>query len=277
MNEILPEFFAENVRRLALGLEPLDAPSRERIPFPIRVTFDNAPLGLRRPPVDRHHSCLYALLFDPSFDDLVDLRFFEPPVTFGLRVWSASIRYVPRRLRIPIRTRATADAKPFTDRVRRPVLFPGPAYDVQSLATALRGRVLRNGQPMRWARVEARLTGTATVIARAHGDDHGEFLLVLGSNPVMPLLSPDDSQFDLDVEVFGPATPPVPPDPDSPFFDSLWGLPLEEPASLAAVDPVVPDDPIFAGDLQPAGYTKSVLKVVTFTLGKTSREEFSVA
>ena len=27
MNEILPEFFAENVRRLALGLEPLDAPA----------------------------------------------------------------------------------------------------------------------------------------------------------------------------------------------------------------------------------------------------------
>ena len=69
---------------------------------------------------------------------------------------------------------------PTTSRTWRPLLFPGAGYDLAETATGVRGTVTDAGKPVRWARIEASANGR--VIGRAHGDDRGEFLLVLGQN-----------------------------------------------------------------------------------------------
>jgi len=167
---------------------------------------------------------------------------------------------VPRRLRFPILGQAAAETRPPRFRVRRPVLFPGAAYDVSSGATGLRGRVLRAGKPMRWARVEARLPAAGTLVGRAHGDDRGEFLLLIGSeaSPVGDVVPP----LEIEVTVFGPAAPPVPPDADRPKIDPLWDLPLEQTA--APGDP----DPVAEGEAQPAGYTATTTQTIDLEFGK---------
>jgi hypothetical protein len=249
MNEFLPSRFSETIKRLALGLEPIDFGLGLRICHPIDVMFDKAPLKLPTPAIDRHRSCRYVLLYDPKSTSPVDLRLVD-----------AARRFVPRRLRIPILTRAEAEARPPAYRVRRPVLFPGAAYDVGANVTGLRGRVLRNGKEMRWSRVEARLPGDGTLVGRAHGDDRGEFLLLIDSQ-ASPLgdLEPELS---IQVTVFGPAAPPIPPDPDLPKLDSLWDLPLEQ-ASLPG-DP----DPVSAGETQPANYTATAGQTIAFQFGR---------
>lgn len=263
MNEILPARFSEFVKRLALGLEPVDAGLGSRLPQAIQVTFDSDPLRLPRPSLDRHHSCRHVLLFDPSFTNQVDLRFVDD-----------TRRFVPRRLRIPLRPQAQADAKPYSDRVRRPAMFPGAAYDVTSLATGLRGRVLRGGAPMRWARAVAVEPGTNNAVARAHGDDRGEFLLLVGSGAAP--VTETDTSLTFDVQVWGPQNVPVPVPPRLPEVDPLWDLPLEKPLSLGNPDPVDPVDPMFAGLTQPDTYVLVVTVTVSFLLGRVISLEFSI-
>lgn len=249
MNEFLPSRFSENNKRLALGLEPIDAELQLRVAHRIEVTFDTARLQLPRPPIDHHRTSLHVVLYHPKLTSPVDLRFFDE-----------ARRFVPRRLRIPILTRTVAETRPPAHRVRRPAFFPGAAYDVTTDATGLRGRVLRGGQPMRWARVEARLPGAGRLVGRAHGDDRGEFLLLIGSeaSPVGDLNPP----LRVEVTVLGPAVPPVPPTPDRPRIDPLWDLPLEQ-AALPG-DP----DPVSAGESQPSNYTAGTMQPVDLAFGR---------
>jgi hypothetical protein len=113
---------------------------------------------------------------------------------------------------------------------------------------------------MRWARVEARLPGAGLLVGRAHGDDRGEFLLLIGAeaSPVGDLNPP----LQLEVTVRGPAVPPVPPTPDRPKIDPLWDLPLEQ-AALPG-DP----DPVSAGESQPSDYTASTMQAVALPFGR---------
>lgn len=249
MNEFLPSRVSENTKRLALGLEPIDAELQLRVAHRIEVTFDTAPLQLPRPPIDHHRTSLHVVLYHPKLTSPVDLRFFDE-----------ARRFVPRRLRIPILARTVAETRPPAHRVRRPVLFPGAGYDVTTDATGLRGRVLRGGQPMRWARVEARLPGAGRLVGRAHGDDRGEFLLLIGSeaSPVGDLNPP----LRVEVTVLGPAVPPVPPTPDYPKIDPLWDLPLEQAALPGNPDPVS------AGESQPSNYTASTIQPVDLAFGR---------
>jgi hypothetical protein len=258
MNEFLPSRFVESVKRLAIGLEPIDAAVRLRPSHPIDVTFDVAPFKLPRPAIDHHRTGLHVLLYTTALTSPVDLRFVD-----------RARRYVPRRLRIPILTQAAAEAAPPARRVRRPVLFPGAAYDVAD-ATGLRGRVVRGGQPMRWARVVARLPGAGPVVGRAHGDDRGEFLLLIGSEagPIGDL----DPPLKVEVTVFGPAIPPAPITPDQPAIDALWDLPLETAA--APGDP----DPVSSGEQQPASYTASAMLPLDLAFGRVlSGVTFTIA
>jgi len=246
VNEFVPSRFIEQVKRLAVGFEPVDAMLRLRA-HPVEISFDAAVLSLPRPQIDRHATGRHVLLYSPKLTGPVDVRITDS--------WA---RFVPRRLRIPILTLTLAEAQPQSQRVRRPALFPGAAYDVTD-ATGLRGRVLRGGKPMRWARVEARGTGGA-VVARAHGDHRGEFLLLVGpaAGPVGDIQPP----LALDVTVRGPATVPVPPTADRPDIDPLWDLPLE----LAAL-PGAPD-PVSAGESVPANYTAATTQQVDLAFGK---------
>lgn len=248
MNEFLPTRFSETVTRLAIGIEPIDAALRLRVPRPLEVTFDSSPFKLPRPPINHHRTGLHVLVYDPRLRAPVDLRFNDP-----------ERRYVARRLRFPLLTEALAKASPPSHRVRRPALFPGSAYDVSD-ATGIRGSVQRAGSPMRWARVEARLPTSGTLVGRAHGDDRGEFLLLIGPEAAPPGDLP--STIPVEIRVFGPAVAPVAATPEIPSIDPLWDLPLEEASA-----PGTPD-PASSGEIQPADYTATVIQTVNLAPGR---------
>lgn len=263
MNVFTDAGFAENVKRLALGLEPIDAGRGLRIAHPIKVLVNESVRGLPRPPVDRRDSCLHALLYEPGVADRVALRFVE-----GGR------RFVPRLISYPILTLEDAEGLPYQNRVRRPRLFPGAAYDVASLHTGIRGRVSRGGLAGRWARVTASLPGGGSVVGRAMADDRGEFLLLLdpSASPVGDLADP----LEIRVDVFLPAVAPVPPSADVPAQDPFWDLPVEEAQPLNPADPE--NDPVSAGELLPGGFTASTGRDIGIRLGRMHSEtnEFTI-
>jgi hypothetical protein len=244
VNEFVASRFIERVTRLALGLEPIDAMQRQPA-HPVDIGFDVLPLRRPRPTVVRHASGRHVLVYSPALATPVDVRITDP-----------SARFVPRRLRIPILAPAVAETRPQGQRVRRPVLFPGAAYEVTD-ATGLRGRVLRGGRPMRWARVQASVAG-GRIVARAHGDHRGEFLLLVGpgAGPIGDL----EPSLAVDVTVMGPAVAPVPPAPTP--LDPLWDLPLEVTAAPGAADPVT------AGETVPGDYTATTTQHLDLALGR---------
>lgn len=250
MNGLLPTSGPEITHRLALGIEPIDAVSGGRVATPVRVELEGgspwrparsgasyrtyvAP-GAVRPATSRHDSGRYALLAHAALSGSAEVR-----------VYDHSRRFVPRRLRVPVLSPEDAERSPFTHRIRRPWLFPGAGYDVIERSTGLRGRVLRDGQPMRWFRVEARLASGVRV-GRAFGDDRGEFLLLLTCDA-----EADGELHDpLEVEVIisGPAVAPVSAFAAQREQDPWWDLPIED----------VPDaglpDLVSMGDRDPDGY-----------------------
>jgi hypothetical protein len=272
MSAFVPDTYAERLHQLAVGFEPLDPVLGGRLAHPVRFECDG-PLprpftrsgpyrraardGQVVPVVDRHDSCLWALLYQTGVaEGTVDVRIYDPPRC-----------YVARRFRVPLLPVSTlAAGEPAaltrTRRVRRPALFPGAAYDISSRATGLRGRALRGGQPLRWARVEARLEPGGVLVGRAHGDDRGEFLLVLANaaSPPSELVDP----LDVRVTVFGPAVAPVPVPATLAADDPLWDLPLEPLPAPGDPDPVSP------GEALPAGYsaTPTSTRIVSFRLGR---------
>ena len=183
-------------------------------------------------------------------------------------------RYVPRRFFIPIVDIDTADTLPTMDRVRRPVLFPGAAYDIHETATVLRGRAVwqpanpgDTPEPVRWARVIATGIGAgpAETVGVAHGDDRGEFLLILtpsaGASATVNTVA-------VRVTVHAPNAAPVP--PPTADVDPLWGLPLED---LSSSDP---NDPTVRGVGVPPTYTKAVFSDMTLTMGRSTGVTFII-
>lgn len=262
MSALVPAGYGGKVYDLAVGFEPFDALRGGRVATPLRFEIEG-PLprgaaaegaGYRqaigpshpRPVVARHDSCLFALLYQPQLT----------PGTVRLRIYDHRRRFVPRRLEVPILDLATAEIQPLENRVRRPWLYPGAACDLSARSTGIRGRAVRDGGPLRWARVEARLEGGGQVVGRAHGDDRGEFLLVLDPHaaPAAELVDP----LPVRVTVFGPAVAPAAEE------DFLWGLPLEPLPSPGAPDPVS------AAQTLPGGYVASPLssRLVDFRLGR---------
>jgi hypothetical protein len=242
MNEFLPPQFGERVDRLLLGIEPLDALRAARIAQPIEVLLDGAPAARTLTAIPRHSSCRHALLFKPK-------PLLGSPIV--IRMVDRRRRFVPRRISYPV----PADIHTPAPRVRRPALFPGAAYDVSETCTGMRGRVTWNRStideaPARWVRVEARINGL--LVGRAHGDDRGEFLLLLDS--AAGGLGDLPAPLTAEVTVFGPAAPgKVSAD------DPLGDLPVEE--LLGEPDDVSP------GEKLPPEYTSSSSRAVTFRLG----------
>lgn len=280
MNEFLPSRYVEIIHRLALGIEPIDSHYRRRLSYDIQLRHDAENFNLPRPPIDVHVtnnrvSNLFSLRYQPGVTTPIDLRAFDLDIT--RRRYDPKYdrrRIVPRRFRIPILTLADVEAQEqidrlqFRRRIRRPVFFPGAAYDAGLTATALRGRVLRNGRPMRWARVVARLAGQPLVLGRAHGDDRGEFLLLLNSNAAIGSTLP--IPLNIDVAVSGPTAVPVPNPANQEELDPLWDLPLEQLSAPGAADPVA------AGETLPAGYGATTTQTITFTLGRSIYREFVI-
>jgi hypothetical protein len=268
MNEILDALWSESVRRLALGIEPRDPLLDGRIGHRIQVAIDGVPdplpARLRDPDaspwevpdvletLDRRNTGRYVVLYREGVADPLALRLRDP-----------TERYVPRRLRIRLPTPASLG------RVIRPSLLPGAAYDVPTGAMGLRGRILRGGAPMRWARAEARRIEDDVRVGIAFGDHAGEFLLLLdpaastGAELVLPIR--------LRVTVFGPDTAPDPTAVAGSAVDPLWDLPVEEVVNAPAGDAVL------AGEELPAGYVSrpGSIREVEFGLTGLVREEFT--
>jgi hypothetical protein len=276
VNEFLPSRYDERLDRLALGIEPVDALRGLRIGSPITVTVDREPQNARRDPDDiyglseasqglgkvrRRPSCRFVVLIRDELDSPIALRFNDP-----------TRRYVPRRIRYAV----LANIRDRRFRVRRPALFPAAAYDVDETATGLRGRITwtESGEvPVRWARVEATIGGTR--VGYAHGDDRGEFLLLLGSRAggLGDLPVPLRAQ----VTVFAP--PVMPPRGRDVFSD----LPIETHPASAAPDTVSAGTalPSIVLNGVPEHYVASAVSTreVTFELGRllTDQPKFFMA
>lgn len=255
-NVLLDNRYSEIVHRLGLGLEAVDALREGRIPFPFAITFDELPLGLPRPKILRHDSAAYALLLDARVGDEVVIRMFDSSRTS----WKPSgdrRRYVPRRLRIPL---VSGDGTN-TLRVRRPFLYPGAAYDISDCVTGVRGRVTRGGEAVRWARVHAIDPETGLRVGVAHGDDRGEFLLVIQPNAggIAELANP----LPLELHVHVP-TPPAVADAVK-LLDPLWDLPVERVAEPGQPDATCVGIPPWDG------WTDVATVAMNFTLGTLMR------
>ena len=277
MNQFLPTRFDELIHRLALGIEPIDAQRNRRLSYELQLGYDQSIAGLKRPLFERHASNLFALRYQSGVPDQfkrVDLRFFDLSHS-RYTPENDRRRIVPRRLRIPLLDEAVVEADEtttrmdFRRRIRRPAFFPGAAYDFSTTATGLRGRVTRGGRKMRWARVVAVLKGSTIVVGRAHGDDRGEFLLLINARVASGSAWPDP--LEISVSVFGPDPEPAPIPIDLPAKDPLWDLPLEP-----LVAPEVAVDTVATGEALPANYTKSVTQDITFVLGRCLYEEFEI-
>jgi hypothetical protein len=267
MSTLDPTAVLEKKQRLALALELVDACRRQRTAA-LSVTFDatprpppssrraTPPLGEEPPndllPLTRHLSGVFTWLEKAGQKSPVKIRCFDP-----------KLRYSPRRFQISLSLGAPV--------IVRPHFFPGPAYDVSSLATGIFGRVVRpDTKPMRWGRVEARIPNANPALRRLVGrgmtDARGEFLVLLqaDTSTLGPLVDP----VAIDVRVFGPPVAPTPPSPEIPALDPYWDVPLETiPAAATATDPVV------TGATHPTGFVSTATSTLSVScpLGRLVR------
>jgi hypothetical protein len=95
----------EIVKRLALGIEPIDALRQQRILFPLQVEFNDSTLNQQRPPFQKYLSNRFVIFYDDYFTAAartVNLRLFDAQSTQYL-VEEDLRRYVPRKLRISVK------------------------------------------------------------------------------------------------------------------------------------------------------------------------------
>ena len=243
MNLYTPSRYDERIIRLAVGVEPRTAIGRQRLGSGVDVRWEQFPRPLHEwrrwrpgetlteflPRLTRHHSGRFARRYDEGVRTPMALRIVD----------ATGRRLVPRRLSIDIMAETVVAAAegppppPAGSDLRRvfPVdLFPGAAADLPSGATVIRGSVRRvvggSAQPVRWARVVA-LAASGDELGWAHGDDRGEFVLVVGTPGGNPAIAPDPIRVKLQVSAVVPAAAPDTADPLRATVDPLWDLPVE--------------------------------------------------
>jgi hypothetical protein len=208
----------------------------------------------------RHHSGRFSLLYYPGIKEEITVRLYD-----------ANRHYIPRRLQIPLVTledvmdiESSEETDYLRGRVREPVLFPAAAYDICTRSTGLRASVTRNGKPMRWAVIEARLTTNDTLVGRARGDDRGEFLLLISADASPEGELDSSGLISVNITIAGPETIPVPDEPMLPQQDWLWDLPIENIPS-----PGDPDN-VSNGEQLPSGYaiSPSATREVDLQIGR---------
>lgn len=267
-NVYTPDRYDERVFRLALGIEPTGVVSGLRAPSSVDVRLEQFPSPVDQwrnwrpgetltpflPAMPRHHSGRFALLYHRRSTTTVAMRIVDNqrsvspggnPGRFGI---GQGRRIVPRRVSVTIPTEAAvlgAEADPATPPV--PIwqrsfplaCFPGASASLAPGATVIRGLVERDDgggllAPVRWARVRA-ANGSGDEIGWAHGDDRGEFVLVIGQSDNDIVAPPDPLPVTLTVGYLDPGPMPDPADPLLATIDPLWDLPVE--TVDASVDP----------------------------------------
>jgi hypothetical protein len=280
VNQYLPPAYRESVWRLAAGIIPVSALggapplpdvrlALERVPKPHQVPADaggigNYDIGIGLPTVARNGAGRFAITYSvPGLSSPV-----------AVRLYDTGRRYVPRRFRLPVPAEATVVAAeqaaelppwpPIPSRAFRPVLYPGANWGTQAGASAVRGRVLRaDGSTARWARVSAIDADHGYPVGWAHGDDRGEFVLVLTSSDA-GLFTPGSALARVTLTI---SARPVPATIDSPAqsrADPLWDLEVE------ALPPPGSADAVSDGRTPPADYSQSVTSTHSFIKGAVS-------
>lgn len=232
---MLPTGYRElNAHQGAVALSMIDALRGRAISLPIDVTVER-PRDVRI----SARSARGAALF---YGDRVRPTAAGAPIpTAVLRVADPSRQFVPRRVVVHL-------AEPPPDqparRVRPVHLFPGAAWPFSAHgATGIRGRVVdAAGRPRRWTRVEARMDGE--IVGIAHGDDRGEFLLLLW--PRAGQLADSGTQITARLRIFTLSPTPA---ASTWVDDPLADLPLEA-IDLEAGGPT----PLAQGIGRPPGY-----------------------
>jgi hypothetical protein len=191
--------------RLAIGIEPIDAVLGTRLARAVEIDIERT-----GSPLASQHDGFMRLARRARAP--VDLE-----SVIRLRIQDRRRGWIPRRIEVPLAATTEVATVP---RIRRPVLFPGIAWDSWDGATALRCRVRRGGAAVRWAWIEVRRIDEDGVVLRTRADEHGEFLLVPGLSTLAR--AELDGAFELDVEAFGPSGSGEV-DPDDPLAD----LPIE--------------------------------------------------
>jgi hypothetical protein len=285
-NLVLPSRFTEQISRLLLGVQPMDAPRGQRLAHPVTIVVEprtpwvdpltpeqqtwlraladaRTPLSDTWPRAARHSSNRHAIAYEAGRGKRLDLRVLDP-----------TERIVPRRLRVPLvdlgmpESATVLDALPVGRRARFPAFYPGAAYDTSDRATGLRGRVVvRTGASppvaVRWPRVEAALVAGGPPLAWAHGDQHGEFLLILPPEAIASPATVMPTTLTLQVTAHGrKGAPAAPPPALVRAADPFWDLPLET-LGAPGTDPDL--DLVALGRAIPADYDGSVTRAVTFT------------
>src|SRR5829696_1608052 len=140
-----------------------------------------------------------------------------------VRIEDPRRRWLPRRLAVrpPDRARAEAsEADPpgvylgAADRTVEAWLYPGPAYPIPAGSTGARLRVLRQGAPVAWPRLEVFAPGGVPA-GWAHGDEHGDVLVLASTTGTIPPPAPATFPVAVRVHHPDPARPAGqgPPDP----------------------------------------------------------------
>jgi hypothetical protein len=273
---------ADVLHRLALGVEALDSVTGNPVATPVRVGQE-VPPRMRPQPVgfEGQWPCLdfetngtarYKLRHGIGGPNRVKVNADGSPSSIVVRIHDPWRRFVPRRFRIPVWTRLELEAGDpaiggpppgayvaMASRLVRPVLFPGSAYPVSRGTTVIRGRVVRDGRPVRWPRVIARVGGVASGVA--HGDERGEFLLMLSNEWTLLAAPPSTIDVNLTVRAVPPANGPQV-DPDDPLAD----LVVENVNRPLAVDGAL------SGTGTPPGYQDyAVPAPVEVTVGKLTK------
>jgi hypothetical protein len=242
VNQFAPDVYLERIERLLVGLEVVDALSQLRITEPIRVVREigrkRLPRELRlrldrlldgtegQVPLGRHETCLYSVFQG----EIAGERGGVLPNNLVLRVTDPMRRYVPRRLLVDL-----TQPRPVYiltrnipgEPVRAPLeLCPGSNASLQSRTTTIHGPVRKTGLPARWARLELRqrsVTNTGALVGVAHGDDRGEYVLVVDARA--GTVGALQNSLDLQLGVFLHNPPAVA--ADKKLSDPFWDLPID--------------------------------------------------
>ncbi|MEU5952116.1 hypothetical protein [Streptomyces sp. NPDC047525] len=277
------------LHRLALGVETVDAVTGRAVGTAVRVGREVPDQPRRRHrgqgldpmlrrtdlPLEASSTGRYRLRHELRRRPVPPPRNGVPPAPAPVvvRIDDPSRRFVPRRLAVPLWTLAEVEAAeaagghiPVRSRLLRPRLLPGSAYVLPRGVTGLRGRVRDAAGPLPWARVEARIEDQPpdeVIVGRAHGDERGEFLLVVTTLGDVDLALRREVL--LRIVVFGPApvpaSVPVPaPSPAAGDEDRLSRLPVEPVPRAAGAPPPTEadlDTALMRGETPPPGYQQS--------------------
>ena len=264
------------VHRLALGVEPFDAMTGVRAGGAVRVGREVTPrrrprrppsaadlLGVR-PVVELEHTGAgrFKLRHGPGVRDRVRVRVDDPGRRWAPRRFDVALWTLPEVSAVDT---GAGPAIPVAARTLQPRLLPGPAWNPARGSTCVRGRVTWAGRPVRWPRLVATDAGNATV-GWAHGDENGEFLLVITDLGTVVPPPPNTLDVTLTVQIPDP-TRAAAADPRDPVADLVV-----EPIArvLTPPTPGSPGHEVLLGRAAPAGYFVSTVPFpVTVVVGET--------